>query len=221
MVGFRAIAAAALLMPLLSGCALFHPSHRANIAIRVPDQPSVEEYGAQQMALGRKMLDEDNYGQAIIAFRNVQHITEQAAAAHNGMGIAYSQLGRPDLAERYFKLALIEAPGERRYQANLDRFYQSAPALAKVDRSEALASAEAASLPPLRLVNAAGDALIRVELPAARTVRVSSNEVLIETGPVEVRRRAPRSQMARATAANGEPRRNPAYPVRISIGRGQ
>lgn len=220
MIGIRAIAATTVLAPLLAGCALFHPSHRADLKLRVPEQPSAEQYGAQQMALGRQMLDESQYGQAIIAFRNVQHMPEHAAAAHNGLGIAYGQIGRFDLAEHYFRLATMEAPADTRYQANLNRFYRSVPAVAvRADRGGQMAMAQAAVQPGLPVVYRTANATVRIEFPTLRTVRVSSNEVRIETAaPMDVRRRAPGGQMALAAqAAKPVLRRNSAYPVQVDL----
>lgn len=220
MIRIRAIAAAIVLTPLIGGCALFHPSARADFNVRVPEQLSAEQYGAQQMALGRRMLDEGQYGQAIIAFRNVQHLPEYAAAAHNGLGIAYGQIGRFDLAERYFRLATTEAPSDARYQANLNRFYRSVPAVAvKSDRSSQMASAQEAVQPSQAVVYRTANATVRIELPAARTVKVSSNEVRIQSAvPTDVRRRAPRSQMSLAApVAKPVLRRNSAYPVQIDL----
>lgn len=220
MVRFRAVVASFMLMPLLSGCALFKWPSRANIAIRVPDQPSVNGYGPEQIEQGRKMLDEGKYGLAIIAFSNAQHLTECAAAAHNGLGVAYAHLGRRDLAERYFRQAMLEAPGDRRYQANLARFYDTAPTLANVDSSELVARAEASRFQVQPLVNAAGKAILRIELPAARTERISTNEVRIYSAPVEVRRRSQPVRVALSSASSAEPRRNQAYPIRIQLRRG-
>lgn len=217
MVRFRAIVTLSMLMPLLAGCALFKGSPRANFTFRVPDQSSAAGYGAEQIEQGRKMLDECNYGLAIIAFSNAQHLTEHAAAAHNGLAVAYAQLGRRDLAERYFRQAMLQAPGDRRYQANLARFHDSAPTPADVDRSERTATAEAAPVPVQPLVNAAPNAVVRIELPAARTERISSNEVRIHSAPVEVRRRSSAVKLAHSPASSAEPRRNPSYPVRIQL----
>lgn len=217
MINIRAIAAATVLTPLLAGCALFHPSSRADFNVRVPEQLSGEQYGAQQMALGRQMLDESQYGQAIIAFRNAQRLPEHAAEAHNGLGIAYGQIGRFDLAERYFRLATTEAPSDARYQANLNRFYRSVPAVAvKSDRSSQMASAPQ---PSQVVTYRTANAIVRIELPAPRTVKVSSNEVRIQTAaPMDVRRRAPRSQMSLAMpAAKPVLRRNSAYPVQVDL----
>src|SRR3546814_9961813 len=50
---------------------------------------------------------------------------DSAAEAYNGLGVAYAKLGRADLAERYFKMALSMDGTNPRFAANLDRFYNS------------------------------------------------------------------------------------------------
>jgi len=217
---FHTLAAALALVPVLGGCALFKPSLRADVRVKTPEQYSGKQYGEDQMALGGQKLDEGAYGQAIIAFSNARHYPEHAAAAHNGLAIAYSQIGRPDLAERYFRTAMAEAPGDARYQANLNRFYESVPEIAV--RSPL--TVQPGPVPQVAhhqvLANAAGQTLVRIDLPAGRTVRVSSNEVRIESATaIDVRRRAPQRQMALAATSAGpiQRRRAPAYPLRITL----
>ncbi len=218
MIHKRAIATAVMIMPLLAGCAIFQKSNLADVRIRVPDQLSPENYGASQLALGREMLDQGFYGQAIVAFRNAQHLPQVAAEAHNGLGIGYSQIGRPDLAERYFKQAVLEAPGDSRYQANLNKFYETVPALAvKSDRSGRLA-AQGNPIPTSQILQTrGGNAVVRIELPTARSIRVSANEVRIETRTIADPRR--RSDTAVTTSMAAKPARhlNAAYPVRITF----
>lgn len=216
MIHKRAIATALLITPLLAGCALFQKSHLADVKISVPDQLSPEDYGASQLALGREMLDQGLYGQAIIAFRNAQHLPQVAAEAHNGLGVGYAQIGRPDLAERYFKQAVLEDPRDSRYQANLNKFYETVPAVAvKSDRNGRLA-AQGSPMPTSQIVKTrGGSAVVRIELPTARAIRVSANEVRIETRTTADPRRRSGTAVATATAANPARHRNPAYPIRI------
>ncbi|MES2493007.1 MAG: tetratricopeptide repeat protein [Pseudomonadota bacterium] len=217
---FHTLVAVFALVPVLGGCALFKPSLRAEVQVKVPEQYSGKQYGEDQLALGGQKLDEGAYGQAIIAFSNVRHYPEHAAAAHNGLAIAYSQIGRHDLAERYFRQAMAEAPSDARYQANLSRFYDAVPAIAV--RSPL--TVQPAAVPQLAraqvLANAAGQPLVKIELPAGRMVRVSSNEVRIEgAAPFDVRRGAPQRQMALAPAIAGptQRRRAAVYPLRLAL----
>ena len=217
MIHKRAIATAVMIMPLLAGCAIFQKSNLASVKIKVPDQLSPEDYGASQLALGRQMLDQGLYGQAIVAFRNAQRLPQVAAEAHNGLGIGYSQIGRPDLAERYFKQAVMEAPGDSRFQANLSKFYENVPAIAvKSDRSGQLA-AQGTPIPTSQILQTrGGTAVVRIELPTARSIRVSANEVRIETTTADPRRRSGTAMMA-AAAEKPARRLNAAYPVRITF----
>src|SRR3546814_7754482 len=50
---------------------------------------------------------------------------DAAPEAYNGLGVAYARLGRADLAERYFKMALSMEGTNPRFAANLERFYNS------------------------------------------------------------------------------------------------
>lgn len=218
MTGIRTRVAVCLITPLLSACALFHPSPRAEIKLRVPQQEAETDYAAKQLALGRKMLDEGQFGQAVIAFRNVQHIPEYSAPAHNGMGVAYVQIGRPDLAERYLKMAVWDAPTDARYQANLSRVYASMQRLAaKVERGSELASAP--TVPSNGTVTRTfGQLVVKIEAPATRMVNVSRSEVHIASNaPADVRRRSARVRTALADAGKSASQRGSAYPIRINF----
>lgn len=206
-----------LAVPLIGGCqSVFGGSRLARA-----DQPAElataqADYAAEQMALGRKALDDGQPGAAVAAFRNAKQIAEEAAAASNGLAIAYSQLGRQDLAERYFREALALAPGERRYQANLRRFYQATSA-------ELTATTAPASTPatpaPASIQLAARNGMpngLTASRPISRMTRLSASEVRIgggEASPI-------RPRIASVTVS-GKPaaETRPAYPVRVSIGR--
>lgn len=224
-----AILALAATAPLLGGCqSIFGTSHNMKTEQWVPEQREPAEYAQSQMALGRDALEYRQYGLAIIAFRNARLVPGHAAAAYNGLAIAYAQIGRPDLAERYFRQAMAEAPGDKRYSANLAHFYQSVPASAvRPARAEALAAGDgyapvvATAQQDVRILpGAAARSAIRIEAPAQRMVRVSANEVRIATQSptgVDPRRRAPLRQAAAATPVR---RVNPNYPIRFRIGDG-
>lgn len=214
MTGIRTRVAVCLMTSLLSACALFHASPRAELNLRVPQQDAGTDYAAKQMALGRQMLDDGQFGQAVIAFRNVQHVPEYSAPAHNGLGVAYAQIGRPDLAERYFRMAVLDIPTDARYQANLSRVYASMQRLAaKVERDRQLASAPTVS-PNRTVTRMAGQSVVRIELPATRMMKVSSSEVHIASNaPVDARRRSARTALADASKRT----RGSAYPIRITF----
>lgn len=228
---------------VLAGCQSMGSGHALREGLRIPKERSPEEYAAGQLSLGREALGLEQWGLALTSFRLVRHMPEHAAEASNGMAIAYANIGRPDLAERLFQDAVALAPGDRRYQANLTRFYAVTPEFAvKTDRGFELAAAATAAIeqvvPAVRtILPRHGSATIRVVMPAPRMVRVSTGEVRLGL-PAQA---APRP----ALAASGGRRLNPqfhrpapvltaanasvvpsrvtvrsaaAYPVRITVG---
>ena len=227
----KALVLLALAAPLLGGCqALFGKSYDASNVRVAPGIGDLAEYGEAQLAIGRDALDTGDYGLAIVAFRNARQSPDQVAPAHNGMAIAYLQLGRPDLAERFFKLAIAQAPGDKRFQANLSRFYESVPEVAvRTVRETGAELASAAPLPltqapelaqapqPATIVASSGPSVVTMQKPADRLVRVSSSEVTIRTAPAMTADPRRRSLTAVVAAAPQGRRLNPAYPVKFSI----
>lgn len=224
---------------VLGGCQAMGSGHALREGLRIPQERSREEYAAGQLSLGREALGLEQWGLALTSFRLVRHMPDHAAEASNGMAIAYAQIGRPDLAERLFRDAVALAPGDRRYRANLTRFYAVTPEFAvKTDRGAELAVASAPTAPAVPAVRTIasrqGSATIRLVMPASRMVRVSPGEVRLGR-PAEAAQRP-------ALAANGGRRLNPqfrraptlpsatvapsrvtvrsaaAYPVRITVG---
>lgn len=216
--------------PLLAGCgSIFgghHPGASAEQWMKYASEP--EGYAAAQLAEGRQALQDSQYGQAIIAFRNAQRFPETAAAAANGLGVAYAQIGRPDVAEHYFELAVSQAPDDRRFSTNLDRLrFQLAAQQTVVAIRPALAAETPAGFMAERLVAAfpgtVARAGIRVEQPTAKMARVSDSEVQLATADGEkadLRRRAPAARPTVgivATATQPDRRRNPNYPIRVEL----
>ncbi len=186
------------------------------------------DYAESQMALGKEGLDTGQYALAIVGFRNARIFPEQAAGAYNGLAIAYLQLDRPDLAERFFKQAIAEAPGDKRYQTNLARFYHSVPEVAvRTTRDEApalpsLALNQQDSAPrAIQLMARAGEhRAVTVQSATGRLVRLSASQLMIGgrapgAPPLDARRRSPTA----ATIAARLPIRrvNPQYPNRFAI----
>lgn len=183
---------------LLGGCQSIFGSHAAPAANQALDlQAEIGRYATEQLEGGRRLLDLGQNGLAISAFRKALIGTEQRAAAHNGLAVAYANIGRPDLAERYFRLAMQEAPGDDRYAANLNRLFATVPA--RTTQESRLATVQA------------------FEAPAVSTDAVSANPAstrLVRTSNYEVRIVAPVAQpRARRSAAAS------ARPVSISVGR--
>ena len=134
-----------------------------------------------------------------MAFRDAQRTPQFAASAHNGMGVAYAELGRADLAERYFLAAIAAAPEDRRFATNLARLYaKNAPA------TPALAAAPEpvpALVQPRSALTGANTA-VRVERPAGRLVRTARGELQLQSAP----QAAELAQMAAAEAKPAAPR---------------
>lgn len=166
-------------MPL-SGCkALFGSSQFTAQKNQIREQQPAD-FAQRELTLGREALDKGNWAEAIIALRNAQRMPQFAAQAHNGMGVAYAQLGRADLAERYFLLAIAEAPEDRRYSANLARLH------AQNIKAEALAFAAANPAPvraaaPQRTALTTTNTAIKLERPATRLVRTAKGEIKLQT----------------------------------------
>src|SRR5687768_14173450 len=94
---------------MLAGCQTIFGSDRGMGAAAEQDfEQQAAREAAEQLKLGRAHLDRRKYGAAIAAFRSARLDPAHAATAQNGLAVAYAQLGRPDLAERYFRLAMLE-----------------------------------------------------------------------------------------------------------------
>jgi hypothetical protein len=202
-----------LTAPLLGGChSIFAKRFGSKLNIRpIGNQPapgSDVAYAVGQLEAGRKALDDGQVIAAIAAFRNARLYPDQTAAASNGLAVAYARLGRPDLAERYFREAVALAPGERRYQANLQRFYRLNPVELAMNASDRPAPAAAPSPAPetrMVLVSQTGaPTAVVVSQPRSRLVRLSAEEVRI--GSAEP-----------GSAATAEKPSSVTYPVRIGF----
>lgn len=206
-----------LTVPLLSGCHFLFGKSRSFRA-ELPPQQDPHAFAAAQMAAGREALSNEQYGAAVIAFRNAWLAPEYSAAASNGLAIAYSEIGRPDLAERYFKRAIAEAPGDVRYRSNLALFYERTPLFASREmRSEMLGAADSSS--PVQLFpGAEPGSTIRVVTPISHLVRVSAYEVRLDD-PKPGASAPPRRAPVRVAAATQEPVRasNPNSSIRVSV----
>ncbi len=226
------IATLSLMAPMLGGCnsvgQLFGLHKQAKPADRVEPASHAEA----QMALGKQRLDDGQFGSAIEAFSNARQDPDQAAGAFNGLAIAYAQLGRPDLAERFFKQAMATDPANRRYQANLARFYATVEEVAvSKTRDEQTALALEMPVPnqafsvtgPVRVQERRANPAITVQTPANRIARVSGSAVMIGKvqSPQAVvttsdgRRRL--AQAVQAVASETVRRPNPQYPVKFGF----
>ncbi|MEP5938627.1 MAG: hypothetical protein ABJ239_09895 [Erythrobacter sp.] len=111
----------------LSGCQSFINK----LGFGPKDQPTRAEagqsvFGSDELEKGRTALKAGHPANAITQFRMAAMNEATAPDAFNGLGVAYAKLGRADLAERYFKMAVTLDANNPRYTANLTRFYNSA-----------------------------------------------------------------------------------------------
>ncbi len=78
-----------------------------------------------RLELGLAALRSGSPGNAIYHFERAILDPTLAPEAYNGMGVAYAKLGREDLSERFFNVAIMMKPGDARFARNLDRLFQS------------------------------------------------------------------------------------------------
>lgn len=159
----------------LSGCqALFGP-HTAHVNSAYGSRLAAGE-GAVNPALdqGRQLLRAGRVAQAIEVLRVAQRDPGSMAEASNALGVAYAKLGRHDLADRYFHMAVAMEPGEARFAANMLRLQRDYDLAQR--RNE-----EAAQL-ALRAEEEKRVAQARAEAAASgRIQRVSRGQVAIRT----------------------------------------
>jgi Flp pilus assembly protein TadD len=101
----------------LTGCqALFGTSSFASQAPSV-DVASLDmsDYFTARLEAGRIHLAQGRPAAAVTAFRQASYNAAHAGPAYNGMGVAYAQLGRQDLARRYFEMAVAADPVDERF----------------------------------------------------------------------------------------------------------
>lgn len=194
----------------LGGCGwLFGKTNTSQAKNWVAPQPDRQAFAQTQLAEGRKALDNNDNFAAIVAFSNAQGLHTQAAEAHNGMAIAYARLGRPDVAARYFAMAVLEAPEDPRYRANLALLQQrerdaAASAAAMLAAQSAPSTSNAGDAPVRTASNSrdAGIPGIRIERPRSRLVRTGNGEIVLTT-----RSPAPGAEKERTLALSGAPER--------------
>jgi len=156
--------------------ALFGLRTKEPAAIRVPSPASASEV-AKATEEGRLNLAQGQTGLAIEAFQRALSLGPPSATALNGMGVAYARLGRPDVAERFFREAIVIDPQDQRYAKNLARLMDS-PAFDTRLHGDIAAAAEIA---PDTAKTDPAPAVAAAEPKPERLVRVSSHEYRIRT----------------------------------------
>lgn len=181
------------LAALLAGCQSFGAKSRhLEAGIRVAEPVDAMALVTQQLAEGRAALAARNYATAVASFRSAALEPTAAAEAHNGLAIAYAGIGRDDLADRYFRTAIAEAPENSRYQANLVRLDRTRQRIMAV--AEARLAAASRPMPERRLAGTASRASILLVAPQRRLQRISATGVLL---------RAPQVTRSEAVASPG------------------
>lgn len=148
------IVGSAAAVALLGGCAAFQP--QARLEIRAVETAGQATANSDALAEGRALLNLGQNANAISAFRAALRETPDNGDAYNGLAIAYDRIGRQDLAQRYFELAVSVDPENDRFRGNLARLFnrtgQPQLALGLIDNpvSQAgdLALARPTELPP-------------------------------------------------------------------------
>lgn len=194
--------------------------------------------GPADLDEGREHLRAGRVGNALAPLHRAALNPETSGDALNALGVAYSKLGRADLAERYFLAAVELDAGNERYSANLARFYDSDLArdtrllYAQRERAQEayaeFAASEAAVLPQPQAVE-------RTVVSAGQTHRItlarpapSTRVQVAQKSPVQAQPAAtPRIRVTgNALIAPTQPRQaqmkigaeQSGYPVRVRIG---
>lgn len=229
------IVAAAL---ALSGCqAIFGPSTAARSD---PQAVDMGDYFEGRLAVGRYYLEKGLTTQAITAFRQASYDPRFAGEAYNGMAIAYDQLGRTDLAHRYFNQAVAAAPNDDRFLRNLARLENRTPVLPDAMPQVQQVEMAQMALPELPAIAAEPELEKRGAItigakpatgiavagrPASDAVRVSRSEVRVAPAAAPVKAASPVRTAVRAESVSesraviARARRSAAarrgYPIRL------
>jgi hypothetical protein len=193
------------------------------------DAAGVGEYFAVRLEAGREHLKQGNLTKAIEAFRQASYNPATAPEALNGMGVAYSMMGRNDVARGLFERAIEKDPVDQRYWRNLARVddqimlakalpasgtlaAEAAPATAPAPAPAVAVAAAPAQAAPVRRVQAASLRTVRARETFVTTAAASGNAVA--KPPVTVTRRV--ATLPPGITLEGRPR-TARQPVRIEV----
>jgi Tetratricopeptide repeat len=171
---------------LLSGCSALQP--RAQLSIRSVEPAQKVDGASSQLEKGHALLRLGQNADAISAFRAALRNQAESAEANNGLAIAYDRIGRTDLAQRYFELAVAGAPDTEKFRANLARHFirNGQPALANglLDQKFAASDSRAVETVPsenLAAVLSEEPAVAIAALPVAPVILpVQADAVLVQ-----------------------------------------
>lgn len=185
------ISACVLAALTLSGCQGILSAFNLGGQKQYRAEANAQVFGQDELEQGRAALKAGYPAAAIKQFRLAALDEETAPDAFNGLGIAYARIGRADLAERYFKMAVTLDSSNAKFTANLDNFYNSplgtsarALAMRQKEVDEALAAAEhAAQVEGLlaSFVEPGQRGVVALENTPARLTRTSTHELRITT----------------------------------------
>ena len=118
----RTVAMAITMGFALSGCQMLFGQRTAKVD-SANDTLLAEAGMVANPALeqGKQLLRAGRTAQAIELLRVAQRDPTSMADASNALGVAYAKLGRHDLADRYFRMAISLQPGDARFAANMLR----------------------------------------------------------------------------------------------------
>ena len=211
---------------LLGGCQQVSSMFAARPASVGDPALAVSSYFDERIATGKRELQEHRPAQAVVSFRQASYNTATAPEAYNGMAIAYAQMGRQDLARRFFTAAMAADPSDTRFARNLARLDGDMPSSAP---ERALAQAELPAVAEVPVPAAASQPAPTAATPSAiqspGLLRASSREVTISTGQgaglgrneVRVATQPPRvAGLSGRVHVEGRPQTQ-AYPVRLAL----
>ena len=176
----------------LGGCQFFGNMHVAhNSQTAQPVALSASALPAAAIQQGREHLRGNRTGLAIEAFNRALAIGEDPALAYNGLGVAYARLGRPELAYRFFKKAIMSDPANPIFAHNLANLINSpAFTLDQMTRSEpAFAAASARQADP-------ATAAALTERAPGKLYRDSNRQFSLRTAVLDPARAAPGERRA-------------------------
>lgn len=150
------------------------------------DTPAIA--GVLALEEGRAQLRAGRVSAAVASFRIARLDPATAAEAHNGLGVAYAKIGRPDLADRYFRAAIAIDPSDTRFAANLLRMQHGVMMARRNSASPATPAA-----------GGVGGADLAADTQSSRILR----------GPVHIRTRADLGDAPRIAVVYNQPARPP------------
>jgi tetratricopeptide (TPR) repeat protein len=176
---------------LLSGCQFLGS---LNLGHRGGDVRTSKAMASFYTDKGRELLRSGRPGEAIEAFNLALATGEVPAPAYNGLGVAYSRIGRPDLSYRFFKKATMSAPDNPVFANNLDRLVKSPQFTLDMspDFQAPQAPQQAASAPTGQAANAAPPVAGRLHKSGSHQFSIVTLDPAASEAPAATTRRAQR-----------------------------